>query len=100
MQKARKPSQGTHQPTLWEKPLQLMVKCNVDCALFDNNTITGLGICFKDSSGALLLGFSKYSYLNSTLSVAETLSLFEAINIVIYRHMTYVIFNSNSTPRV
>jgi len=78
MQKAKQPSQGTHQQTLWEKPPHLTVKCKVDCEFFNNNTITGLDTCFKDSSGALLLGFSKYSFFNFTPSVVETLSLFEA----------------------
>jgi len=87
MQKPRQPSQGTHQEVLWEKPPPLMVKCNVDCALFNNNTITGLGICFRDSSGALLLGFSKHSYFNSTPPEVESLGLFEAINIAINCHM-------------
>jgi ribonuclease HI len=82
---------------------------NVDCALFNNNTITGLGICVRDSSRALLFGFLKYSYFNSFPSEAESLGLFEAINIAINRHMTSVIFesdcrllvdtiDSNSTP--
>jgi ribonuclease HI len=109
MQKARQPSQGTHQKNLWEKPSPHMVKCNVDCALFNNNTITGLGICFRDSSGALLSGFSKYSYFCSTPPEAEALGLFGAINIAINCDMPFVIFesdcrllvdaiNSNSAP--
>lgn len=92
MQKTTQPSQGTHQQTFWEKHSSPMVKCNLDCALFNNNTITGLGICFRDSSGALLLDFSKYSYFISTPSEAEVLGLFEAINVVINRQMTSVIF--------
>jgi hypothetical protein len=119
MQKSRQSSQGTHQQTLWEKPSPPVVICNVDCALFNNNTITslvikkhiitGLGICFRESSRALLLDFSKSSYFNSTPLEAQVLDLFEAINIDINRHVTYVIFkfdyrllvdtiNSNSTP--
>ena len=86
-----------------------MIKCNVDCALFNNNTITGLGICFRDSSGTLFLSLSKYSYFNSTPSEAEAPGLFEVINIAINCHMPSVIFesecrllvdaiNSNYTP--
>lgn len=81
----------------------------MDCALFNNNTITGLDMCFKDSSRALLLGFLKYSYFNSTPLEAEVLDLFTAINVAINCHIPYVIFesdcklfvdtiNSNSTP--
>jgi len=71
--------------------------------------ITGLDICFRDSSRALLLDFSNYSYFTSTPLEVEVLGLFEAINIAINCHMAYVIFksdrsllvdtnNSNSTP--
>jgi len=64
MQKARQPNQGIHQQTMWEKHSSLTMKCNVDCALFNKNTITGPDIRFRDSSGALLLSFLKYSYFN------------------------------------
>jgi len=109
MQKARQLSQGTHQQTLWENTPPLIVKCNVNCALFNNNNITGLGIFFRDSSEAFLLDFLKYSYFNYTPLEAEALDLFEAINIAINFHMPSIIFesdcrllvdtlNSNSTP--
>ena len=42
-----------------------------------------------------MLGFSKYSYVNSTPPEAEALGLFEAINIAINCHMSYVIFESD-----
>ena len=55
----------------------------------------GLGIYFRDSSRALLLGFSKHSYFNSTPPEAEALGLFEAINMAINCHMSSVIFESD-----
>jgi len=70
-----------------------MVKCNVDRALFNNNnSITSFGICFRDSSGTLLNGLSKYSLHNSTPPEAEARGLLEAINFVVGQGMVCVIF--------
>jgi hypothetical protein len=49
----RQLNQNIHQDELWVKPPPSSLKCNVDCALFNNNTITELDICFRDSSGTL-----------------------------------------------
>lgn len=78
---------GIHQDDLW-------VKCNVNCTLFNNNSIIGLDICFTDYSKALLNFLQKCSIYNSTPSEAEALDLLEAINFVANQGMTFVIFQS------
>jgi len=92
MQRARQPNHGTHQEDLWVKPPHSTMKCNVDRALFNNNSITGFDICFRDSSGTLLNGLLKYSLHNSTAPEAEALGLLEAINFVVGQGMVCVIF--------
>lgn len=95
LQRARQPNQNIHQDELWVKPSPSRLKCNVDCALFNNNTITGLGICFQDSSGALRYGLSKYSLYTSSPSEVEALSLLEALTFADNQGMTSVIFESD-----
>ena len=48
--------------TQWSTPPNTIFKCNVDCALFNNNTNAGYGFCFHDSTGSLISGMSNYSH--------------------------------------
>ncbi|PNX86023.1 eukaryotic translation initiation factor 3 subunit c, partial [Trifolium pratense] len=47
------------------------VKCNVDCAFFNNNTIMGYGLCFRDASGQLMYGESSWKQCFMTTAEAE-----------------------------
>ena len=38
-----------------------MPKCNVDCALFNNNSFMGYDICFRDLMGQFLFGKSNWA---------------------------------------
>jgi len=95
MQRARQPGQGTYIEAKWMKPLPPSMKCNVDCALFNNNTITGYGFCIRDSSGHLMLGMSDYAFFSSSPAEAEALGLLEAIKLVVARGFPFVIFESD-----
>jgi len=48
MQRAKIWRFNTEHSTSWAKPPMGRMKCNVDVALFNNNTIVGYGICFRD----------------------------------------------------
>jgi hypothetical protein len=85
MQRARQPGQGTYLEANWLKPLPPAMKCNVDCTLFNNNTITGYGICIRDSSGQLVLGMSDFASLSSSPPEAKRLGLLVAIKLAITR---------------
>jgi len=61
------------------------LKCNVDCTLFNNNTIIG----------TLRYGLSKYSLYTSSSSEAEALSLLEALTFADNQGMESVIFESD-----
>ena len=95
LQRTRQPNQNIHQDELCVKPPPSSLKCNVDCAFFNNNTITGLGICFRDSSGTLRYGLSKYSLYNSSPSEVEALSILEALTFAANQGMESVIFESD-----
>lgn len=68
------------------------MKCNVDCALFNNNIITGYGCCIHDFSDQLLLGMSNYAPFSSSPTEAEALGLLEAIKIAITHGYQSVLF--------
>jgi len=95
MQRAKQTSPGTHSEPKWLKPLPATMKCNVDCALFNDNTITGYGLCFRDSTGQLVLGMSNYAFFSSSPSEAEALELLEAIKLDVVRGCQTVTFKSD-----
>jgi len=95
MQQAKHPVQEMTHDALWEKPPLTVVKCNVDCVLFKNNSIMGYGLCFKDSMGLLLLGMSNYEFLRVTPSEAKASGLLEEVKLSIARGMQSVIFESD-----
>jgi ribonuclease HI len=71
------------------------IKCNVDVASFNNNSIMGYGICFRDSSGSFLFGKSDYLYSSTTILEAETIGLLEAIKTAILNGMTAVFYETD-----
>lgn len=81
--------------TSWSKPPPTHLKCNVDCALFQNNFITGYGFCFRNPLGHLVLGVSNFIHQSSLPIEAEALGLFEAIKFAIAENMSSVIFESD-----
>jgi len=93
MQHAKNLVQEITHDALWEKPLLTVVKCNVDYALFNNNSI--MGYCFRDSMGHFLLDMSNYEFLRVTPSEAEATGLLEAVKLAIARGMQSVIFESD-----
>jgi len=95
MQRAKQTSPGTHSKPKWLKLLPTTMKCNVDCALFNDNTITGYGLCFRDSTGQLVLGMSNYAFFSSSPSEAEALGLLEAIKLVVAHGYQTVTFESD-----
>jgi len=86
---------NTEQSTSWVKPLMGRIKCNVDAALFNNNTMMGYGMCFRDFFGQLLYG--KYGYLLSSANVlkAKTIALLESINVAISNGWNNVLFETD-----
>jgi len=51
MQRAKYQEQNPTHTSSWVKPPTSTTKCNVDAAMFDNNTIMGYDMCFRNSLG-------------------------------------------------
>ncbi|XP_024633477.1 uncharacterized protein [Medicago truncatula] len=80
----------------WTKPLNGTIKCNVDAAVFNNNSMVGYGMCFRDSLGQLLLEKSDYMQNSATILKVETIGLLEAMEMAISNGMHNVIFETDS----
>lgn len=69
-----------------------MIKCNVDATFFNNNTIIGYEMCFRDSTSQFLLEKSDYSPSSFIILKAGTLGLLEALKVIISNGMHIVLF--------
>ena len=92
--KVRSRSDLTEQP--WIKPPPGMIKCNVDAASFNGNSIMGYDMCFRDSTSLFLLGKSDYFATSTTVLEVESLGLLEAIKVAISNDMQDVMFETDS----
>jgi ribonuclease HI len=95
MQRAKDQRFNTEQSTSWVKPPMGRIKCNVDAALFSNNTMMGYGMCFRDFFGQLLYGKSGYLLSSATVLEAETIALLESINVAISNGWNNVLFETD-----
>jgi len=95
IQRAKLPIQAANIPHAWSKPPAGTIKCNFDAAPFNNNSIMGYGICFRDFSGSFMFGKSDYLYSSTKILEAETIGLLEAIKIAILNGMTAVFFETD-----
>ena len=87
MQRAKLPLHEAKAYHNWRKPCADMIKCNVDAAAFNNNAIMGYDMCFRDSTGQLLLGKSDYFHSSATI--------LEAIKVAISNEMHAVLFETD-----
>lgn len=84
----------------WTKPLNGMIKCNVEASIFNNSSIVGYGMCFRDSLGQLLLGKSYYLQISATVLEVETIGWLEEMKMAIFNGMHDVIFENDSRSLV
>jgi ribonuclease HI len=96
MQKAKHPVTPQDQQPAWTKPQSGYIKCNVDAALFNNNTTMAYSLCFRDSTGALLIGKSEYLHLSVSVLEAESLGLLHSLKMTISNSMHNVTFETDS----
>jgi len=95
MQHRKNPGQQVQHTVLWTKPPPPFLKCNVDCALFNNNSVAGYGLCICNSTGQFIAGMSNFSHCSLTPVEAEAWGLLEAIKFAVVKDMPYVIFESD-----
>jgi len=96
MQRARVPVHNINSVHTWLKPPVGKIKCNVDAASFNNNSIMGHGMCFRDSTRSFLLGKSDFSHSSATVLEAESLGLLDVIQVAISYGMHDVLFEIDS----
>jgi ribonuclease HI len=96
VQKAKHPTHHDDQLPSWEKPPHGSIKCNVDAALLNGNSVMCYGLCFRDSSGNLLFGKSDFKLLSTTVLEAEAIGLLEALKMAISKGLCNVAFETDS----
>jgi hypothetical protein len=95
MQRVKPHVPNVEYPTSWTTPPTGVIKCNVDAAIFHNNTV-GYRMCFRNSVGHFLMG--KSAHLHSSVSVleAEAIALLAVINTTISLGYHNVMFETDS----
>jgi ribonuclease HI len=87
--------QQVHHTVMWSKPPPPFLKCNVDCALFNNNSVAGYGLCIRNSTGQFIVGMSNFTHSSLMPVEAEAWGLLEAIKFAAANDMSSVIFESD-----
>jgi len=86
--------------SVWEKPSETWLKCNVDAAFHDRNHITSFGCCVRDSRGQLIRAQTKWQRENMTVLEGEAVALLEAIHSAETNRWNRVVFESDSSTLV
>jgi hypothetical protein len=96
VQKEKHPEHHVEQHPTWEKPPHGTIKCNVDVALLNGNSVMCYGLCFRDSSGNLLFDKSDFKLLSATVLKAKTIGLLESLKMAISKDLRHVAFETHS----
>ncbi|XP_024636624.1 uncharacterized protein [Medicago truncatula] len=86
--------------SVWEKPSEMWLKCNVDVALHDLNHITSFACCVRDSHEQFVRAQTKWKRANMTVLEGEAVALLEALHFVVANTWNRVIFESDSSTLV
>ena len=95
MQRTKHQEQNLTHTSSWVKPPTGTTKCNVDAAMFDNNTIMRYGMYFRNSLGQLFLGKSGFLLSFATVLEAGSIALLESIKTAISNGMHTVLFETD-----
>lgn len=96
MQKEKPQVQKTEYPLTWVKPPSGVLKCNVDAAIFQSNSIAGYGLCFRNSMGQFLLGKSAFSTSSGSVFEAEAVALLGALDLAVSHGFQVVQFETDN----
>ena len=86
--------------SVWEKPSEMWLKCNVDAAFHDRNHITSFGCCVRDSRRQFIRAQMKWQQANMTVLEGEAVTVFEALHFANANIWNRVISESNSSTLV
>jgi len=95
MQRAKPQVQNTNHIISWVKLPSGVIKCDVDAAIFHNNTIVGYGICFRNSEGQFSMAKSAFFPSSMTVLKVEATALLEAIKLAASLGFQAVQFETN-----
>ena len=86
--------------SVWEKPRETWLKCNVDAAFHDRNHITSFACCVRDSRGQFIRAQTKWQRANMTVLEGEAVALLEALHFADANRWDRVVFESDSSTLV
>jgi hypothetical protein len=66
--------------SVWEKPSETWLKCNVDAAFHERNHIITFACCVRDSHGQFIRAQTKWQRANMTVLEGEAVALLEALH--------------------
>ena len=96
MQQGQNRAQGNN--SVWEKPSETWLKCNVGAVFHDHNHITSFACCARDSREQFIQAQSKWQLANMTVLEGEAVALLEAIADV--NRWNQIVFESDSSTLV
>jgi len=86
--------------SVWKKPSESWLKCNVDAVFHDRNHITSFACCVRDFRGQLIRAQTKWQRENMTVLEGEAVALLEALHFVDANRWNRVVFESDSSTLV
>ena len=86
--------------SVWEKPRETWLKCNVDAAFHDHKHITSFVCCVRDSRGQFIQVQTKWQRANMTVLERKAVDLLDAIHFADVNRWDRVVFESDSATLV
>jgi len=86
--------------SVWEKPSETWLKCNMDVAFHDRNHITSFVCCVKVSHVQFIRAQTKWQRTNMTVLEGEAVALLDVIHFADANRWNRVVFESNSSTLV
>jgi ribonuclease HI len=95
-QQAVLPPTAANNIVQWNQPPFGFLKCNVDASFFNMAGVTGSGWILRDYRGQFQLAGSNIIHASLSVLEGEAMALIEAMEEVIHRGLSFVIFESDS----
>jgi len=86
--------------SVWEKPSETWLKCNVDAAFHDRDHITSFACCVRNSHEQFIRAQTKWQWTNITVLEGEAVVLLEALHFADANRWDWVVFETDSSTLV
>ncbi|PNX94982.1 cytochrome p450 [Trifolium pratense] len=84
----------------WQQPPPRFMKCNVDASFYDTSEATRRGWCLHDYRGRFILAGTNLMHTKLNSLEGEAMTIKEAIEEMMQRGLSYVIFERDSKVAV